>query len=124
MILLDHCFIACVQMSPFLLAFEAISVTSANGLVARFCELQCNLDVSVDFENKWGMHCHLSIMGTLITNIYQIWRDAPFQITTFLKIYTHTRYIPLTIRVFGPYCKLQTEFFSIDLWPKREARGP
>ena len=30
-------------MSPFLLAFEAISVTSANGLVAKFCELQCNL---------------------------------------------------------------------------------
>ena len=37
-------------MSPFLLAFEAISVTSANGLVARFCELQCNIDVSVDFK--------------------------------------------------------------------------
>ena len=37
-------------MSPFRLAFEAISVTSANGLVARFCELQCNLDVSVDFK--------------------------------------------------------------------------
>ena len=36
-------------MSPFLLAFEAISVTSANGLVARFCEHQCNIDVSVDF---------------------------------------------------------------------------
>ena len=41
-------------MSPFLLAFEAISVTSANGLVVRFCELQCNLDVSVDFEKKMG----------------------------------------------------------------------
>ena len=37
-------------MSPFLLAFEAISVTSPNGLVARFCELQCNIDVSVDFK--------------------------------------------------------------------------
>ena len=32
------------------------------------------------------------------------------------------RYIPLMSRVFGPYCKLGTEFFSIDLWPKREAR--
>ena len=32
------------------------------------------------------------------------------------------RYIPLMSRVFGPYCKLRTEFFSIDLWPKREAR--
>ena len=26
--------------------------------------------------------------------------------------------IPLISRVFGPYCKLRTEFFSIDLWPK------
>ena len=24
-------------------------------------------------------------------------------------------YIPLISRVFGPYCKLRTEFFSIDL---------
>ena len=58
-------------MSPFLLAFEAISMTSANGLVARFCELQRNLgpvarslvstnhassnpglDVSVDFKTN------------------------------------------------------------------------
>ena len=31
-------------------------------------------------------------------------------------------YIPLISRVFGLYCKLRTEFFSIDLWPKREAR--
>ena len=30
-------------------------------------------------------------------------------------------YIPLISRGFGPYCKLRTEFFSIDLWPKREA---
>ena len=37
-------------MSPFLLALKAISMTSANGLVARFFELQCNLDVSVDFK--------------------------------------------------------------------------
>ena len=33
-------------------------------------------------------------------------------------------YIPLTNRVRGPYCKLRTEFFPVDLWPKREARGP
>ena len=33
-------------------------------------------------------------------------------------------YIRLISRVFDPYCKLRTEFFSIDLWPKREARGP
>ena len=32
--------------------------------------------------------------------------------------------IPLISRVFGPYCKLRTEFFPIDLWPKREASGP
>ena len=29
-------------------------------------------------------------------------------------------YIPLTNRVRGPYCKLQNEFFPVDLWPKRE----
>ena len=107
MILLDHCFIACVQMSPFLLAFEAISLTSANGLVARFCELQCNLDLSVDFENKWGMHCHVSIMGTLITNIYQIWRDAPFQITTFLNPLNPK--IIIEILIYCPYT------FSIEV---------
>ena len=39
------------------------------------------------------------------------------------KLLTAT-YIPLISRVFGPYCKLRTEFFSVDLWPKREARGP
>ena len=33
-------------------------------------------------------------------------------------------YIPLTNRVRGPYCKLRTKFFPVDLWPKREARGP
>ena len=27
-------------------------------------------------------------------------------------------------RVRGPYCKIRTEFFPVDLWPKREARGP
>ena len=32
--------------------------------------------------------------------------------------------IPLTNRVRGSYCKLRTEFFSFDLWPKGEARGP
>ena len=31
-------------------------------------------------------------------------------------------YIPLISPVFGPYCKLRTEFFSTDLWPKRENR--
>ena len=38
-------------MSPSLLAFEAISVTSARSqwLVAGFCELRCNQDISVDF---------------------------------------------------------------------------
>ena len=34
------------------------------------------------------------------------------------------KYIPLTNRVRGPYRKLRTEFFLLDLWPKREARGP
>ena len=33
-------------------------------------------------------------------------------------------YIPLTNRVQGPYCKLRPAFFPIDLWPKRNARGP
>ena len=32
--------------------------------------------------------------------------------------------IPLTNRVRGLYCKLRTKFFPIDLWPKRQARGP
>ena len=32
--------------------------------------------------------------------------------------------LPLTNRVRGPYCKLPTEFFPVDLWPKREALGP
>ena len=31
------------------------------------------------------------------------------------------KYIYLTNRVRGPYFKLRTEFFPIDLWPKREA---
>lgn len=30
-------------------------------------------------------------------------------------------YIPLTNRVQGPYCKLGTEFFPVDIWPKRFA---
>ena len=28
--------------------------------------------------------------------------------------------ISLISRVFGPYCKLRTEFFSVNLWPKSE----
>ena len=32
--------------------------------------------------------------------------------------------VPLISRVRGPYCKIRTEFFPVDLWPKREARGP
>ena len=35
-----------------------------------------------------------------------------------------TVYIPLTNRVRGPYCKLRTEFFPVDLWPARFALGP
>ena len=30
-------------------------------------------------------------------------------------------YITLANRVLGPYCKLRTEFFPVDLLPKREA---
>ena len=29
---------------------------------------------------------------------------------------TPIKYIPLTNRSRGPYCKLRTEFFPIDLW--------
>ena len=36
----------------------------------------------------------------------------------------HKSSIPLTNRVRGPYSKLRTEFFPVDLLPKREARGP
>ena len=32
--------------------------------------------------------------------------------------------IPLINRVRGPYGKIRTEFFPVDLWPKRAARGP
>ena len=24
----------------------------------------------------------------------------------------------------GPYCKIRSEIFPVDLWPKREGRGP
>ena len=34
------------------------------------------------------------------------------------------KYIPLTNRVRGPYCKLRTKFFPVCLWPKHEARRP
>ena len=34
------------------------------------------------------------------------------------------QFIPLISRVFSLYCKLRTEFFSIDLWPKSEAHRP
>ena len=40
------------------------------------------------------------------------------------NLFAISDYIPLISRVFGPYCKLRTEFFPSDLWPKREARGP
>ena len=33
---------------------------------------------------------------------------------------TFEDYIALISRVFGPYWKLRTEFFYIDLWPKRD----
>ena len=32
--------------------------------------------------------------------------------------------IPLDSRVLGPYCKLGTKFYSINLWPKHEVHGP
>ena len=32
--------------------------------------------------------------------------------------------IPLTDQVRGPYCKLRTEFFPVDLWAVRDAVGP
>ena len=34
------------------------------------------------------------------------------------------QYIPLINRVRGPYCKIWTKFFPVDLWPKCKARGP
>ena len=42
---------------------------------------------------------------------------------TELHIANPKKYIPLINRVRGPYCKIRTEFFPVDLWPKREARG-
>ena len=33
-------------------------------------------------------------------------------------------YTSLTNRVWGPYCKLRSTFFPIDLWPKCKACGP
>ena len=40
------------------------------------------------------------------------------------QCFTVINEIPLTNQVRGPYWKLRTEFFSFDLWAKREARGP
>ena len=33
-------------------------------------------------------------------------------------------YIPHTNRVQGPYCKIWTKFFPVDLWPARFTLGP
>ena len=41
-----------------------------------------------------------------------------------LQLNAAHQFIPLTNRVRGPYCKLRTEVFPVDLWPNREARGP
>ena len=34
----------------------------------------------------------------------------------------HWKILPRTNRVQGPYCKLQTEFFPVDLWPARRKK--
>jgi len=40
--------------------------------------------------------------------------------TEAISMVKFSSYIPLNNRIRGPYCKLRTEFFPIDLWPKRE----
>ena len=61
----------------------------------------------------------------LLTHVEWFTTDSYDQYAkNWFAITTKNGYIPLISRVFGPYCKLRTEFFSIDLWPKREARGP
>ena len=57
----------------------------------------------------------------VLTMIMTSWSAIFLLISASLSVYV--KYIPLISRVFGPYCKLRTEF-SIDLWPKREVRGP
>ena len=77
--------------------FDQTTVSShfqlSQQLVVNYCSISWLALVTLG--TGWGKHRNLSIMGTLITNIYQIWRETPFQITTFLKTYTHTRYLHL-----------------------------
>ena len=37
--------------------------------------------------------------------------------------YKIVSYIPLTNRLRAPYCEVAEKFFSVDLWPNREAEG-
>ena len=52
-------------------------------------------------------------------NIHFDWEQS-----WYTKTAVSNNYIPLISRVWSPYGKLWTEFFSFVLWPKGEARGP
>ena len=51
---------------------------------------------------------------------HEIHKALPSLMDYELEIGLQSDEIPLTNRVRGPYCKLLTEFFPVDLWPKRK----
>ena len=42
----------------------------------------------------------------------------------YISLYPIVKYLLVTSFPRSVYCKLRTEFFLADLWPKREARRP
>ena len=94
-----------------------------------------NLVVSIDCEtepyNTGNVSCEMqkkalagklsSITSKLLS--YSLLVICFFFFNSFIGLLNYN-YCFINNRVRGPYCKLRTEFFPVDLWPKREARGP
>ena len=61
-------------------------------------------------------------------SVFHVYRDVHYDLVSNVALlpcrtqFRNYEYIPLISRVFGPYCKLRTEFFSIDLWPARREK--
>ena len=111
-------------------SFESLKIEDVQQNVARFIQtiflLEKGICVIIDFVKRTALSYYIAVFRERFDRhifnamtVKESWRLSFWQ-----DKYKTAVEIPLTNRVRGPYCKLRTEFFPVDLWPKREARGP
>ena len=77
------------------------------------------------FLHYFNIYDCLTCLVVLVFFVLVLWLSAETKMQiNFIGEKQVKIYIPLTNRVRGPYSKLRTEFFPVDLWPARFTLGP